>query len=996
MLMKTNPTLEKGTQTMQKQASRMFLNALLCLIAFVPLIGYAQPLKPELKALAEKADNPDIESMLHYFGKQIYFTENKGQWESTVLYKADFPLGKAIVTKNGVLMRTYEPSDITARSEQGMRQEKAEKAGLPFDEKPVTVNSHAWLMKFINHSPSMTIEAKDKHADQFNYFTENVSATDISSYQEIWYKNVYNKVDVRYYPSAEGSLEYDIVCKPGFDNANIAIELDGITKMRVDEKGALVITTSVGEMSLPIPVAYQKVNGKQVAVDAKYSITKTNILKFDLGAYNEKLPLIIDPIALRWATWVNSNSSSIDGNTSGDNHGHGIWVDPVDGAIYIVARVDGQTNNISSGALEETANGGVDLIVGKYLEPDTIGGTGTRVWQTYIGGSADDNPYAMEMGPDRNLYITGYTASSNFPLIGGSEFGATGGLDQRAQTTDNTFILKINRTGNAIKAAVIGGDGDDGSFDLRTTSSGDIIICGNTRSRNLATIYSGSGAINRSGTYAGGSDIHLFKINQSLTSIGWMRNFGGAGSDIATIMVQNSANGDIYLAGHTTSTDFPTKNPRQNSRGGDQSGFLQKLNSNGNTIWSSYFRSASSRRASILCMEFNTLKNRLYFGGITTGLESPANIPASGNYDRSHNGSNDFFVASMDTNQTFVNSTYIGGANNEVNMMGLNVDLNNDVYVFGYSNSTDFPVTSDALQTLLNNTASNPSTPVNDKVFFKLPSTLATAPLYSTYYGGSSDDYDPVGERGIKFSNCRIYTIVTGKSNNLPLTRGAINTSKLSSTSIYEPGLVVWANPPDLLTNTISGSQTICAGATVSGLSGSVPTYSLAKISRNGTNTNYPSGLTSAVTYTWQSSTDSTNWTTIAGATSKDLAASSMGLLYQKTYYRRIIGGDACVIAGAADQSVKVTVLSVPGSISHVSCFGLSDGAVTANPDGTPPYQYSWIKVGNAQEISTNKTISGLLPGSYKVTVTDGSNCSATGTFQVNQPSAAMAKSVCL
>ncbi len=906
------------------------------------------------------------------------------------MFKADFPLGKALVTKEGVLMRTYEASDITARSEQGMRQEKAQKAGLPFDEKPVTVNSHAWLMKFINHSPAMTIEAKDKHADQFNYFTENVSATDISSYQEIWYKNVYNKVDVRYYPSAEGSLEYDIVCKPGFDNSNIAIELEGITKMRVDGKGALIVTTSVGEMNLPMPVAYQKVNGKQVAVDAKYSITKTNTLKFELGAYNEKLPLIIDPIALRWATWVNSNSSSIDANTSGDNHGHGIWVDAVDGAIYIVARIDGQTNNITSGALEETPNGGVDLIVGKYLEPDTIGGTGTRVWQTYIGGSADDNPYAMEMGPDRNLYITGYTASSNFPLIGGAEFGATGGLDQRTQTTDNTFILKINRTGNAIKSAVIGGDGDDGSFDLRTTSSGDIIICGNTKSKNLATLFSGSGATNRASNYAGGTDVHLFKINQSLSSIIWMKNYGGAGTDQATIMVQNSANGDIYLGGHTTSTDFPTKNPRQNTRGGDQSGFLQKLNTNGNVVWSSYYRSASSKKATILCMEFNTLKNRLYFGGITTGLEAPSNMPASGNYDRSQNGSNDFYVASMDTNQTFVNSTYIGGANNEVNMMGLNVDLNNDVYVFGYSNSVNFPVTADALQPLLNNTASNPSSPVNDKVFFKLPGTLAAAPLYSTYYGGSSDDYDPVGERGIKFSNCRVYTIVTGKSNDLPLTKGAITTSKGSSTSIYEPGLVVWANPPDLLNNTISGSQTICAGAPLSGLSGSVPSYSLAKISRNGSHTNYPAALSSAATYTWQSSIDSTNWSTINGANLKDLSPSLIDPMYQKTYFRRIIGGDACIIAGAANQSVKVTVLSVPGEISHVSCFGLNDGSVTANPDGTSPYQYSWIKVGNAQVISTNKTISGLQPGAYQVTVTDGSNCTATETFQVNQPSAAL------
>lgn len=71
--------------------------------------------------------------------------------------------------------------------------------------------------------------------------------------------------------------------------------------------------------------------------------------------------------------------------------------------------------------------------------------------------------------------------------------------------------------------------------------------------------------------------------------------------------------------------------------------------------------------------------------------------------------------------------------------------------------------------------------------------------MSSTYYGGAADDYDPVGERGIKFSNCRIYTIVTSRSNNIPLTQGALTTTKSSSTSIYEPGLCRVANPPGFI-----------------------------------------------------------------------------------------------------------------------------------------------------------------------------------------------------
>jgi hypothetical protein len=241
-----------------------------------------------------------------------------------------------------------------------------------------------------------------------------------------------------------------VICNPGFDARDLNIVLNGVEALSINNKGGLVIRTSIGEMELPAPVAYQQINGVRTVVASAYRLTGSSSFTFDLGTYDEANTLIIDPIALRWATWVNTNSSSFNGGGSGHNHGHGIWVDPTDGAIYMVARVDGQTNLITPGAYETSPNGGVDLIVGKYFEPAAIGGSGTRVWQTYIGGAADDNPYALEQGPDGNIYITGYTASSDFPLIGGTAFGTTAGLDNRSQTTDNTFILKITPDGQSV------------------------------------------------------------------------------------------------------------------------------------------------------------------------------------------------------------------------------------------------------------------------------------------------------------------------------------------------------------------------------------------------------------------------------------------------------------------------------------------------------------------------------------------------------------------
>ncbi len=906
----------------------------------------------------------DMEALLHKYDERIEFMENRGQFNLAVLFKADFPAGQALATREGMLMKAYDPIAVKERQEEGMRIEQEQHDGKPA--RPLVWNErgHGWLMSFQGALPTMRIEARDRHREVNNYFTGGKQVMDVSSSQEVWYTGVYSGIDVRYYPAADGSLEYDVVCAPNSDPKAIAIEFKGINGMRVNEKGELVLPTSLGDMTYPAPVVYQRIGGRERAVEARYTVRSGTVLGFVLGTYDRSQPLVIDPIAMRWATWVNTNSS-------GDNHGHAIWVDPTDHAVYVVARVVGTTDNITVGAFDVTANGNLETIVGKYLEPATVGGQGTRVWQTYIGGSGDDNPYAMEQGPDGHIYITGQTSSTNFPLIGGSAFTGSS-INQQSQADIDVFVLKITQDGQSIKSAIVGGNGADDNFDVRTAPNGDVFVCGSTTSTNLLTLNAGSGAGNANG---GGTDALVFRINQDLSSLVWVRNYGGNGADRASIMLHDPVSGDLFVGGNTASTNFPIVSPRQATRGGTTAGFLQRMNGGtAATTWSSYYSSGTNNDANLLCMEFNATRTELYFGGVTEGLNS-TNI-SGGSYDTGHNGNNDFYVGHMDIDQNFLQGTYVGGTNNEVNMMGLNVDLNNDVYVFGYSNSTNFPV------------SASPNVPLqttnqgsNDKVFFKLESDLS-ALEFSTYYGGTNDDYDPVGERGIKFDNCRIYTIITAQSNNIPLTQGALNTTKTSVTSRYEPGLVVWANPPDLLGNSITYLGTaICAGSIPGDIQGSQPSYTLPTVVRNNSAAAYPT-FPSAATFQWQLSTDSVNWTDIAGSTGQNLTGAEIGVLNEKTFIRRIIAGDACILAGAADQVVTVRIMSVTGDVTDAVCNGAPTGSISASADGTAPFTYAW---SNGQ---TTQTATGLLAGSYNVTVTDANGCEAGNTFSVGQPAA--------
>ncbi len=79
------------------------------------------------------------------------------------------------------------------------------------------------------------------------------------------------------------------------------------------------------------------------------------------------------------------------------------------------------------------------------------------------------------------------------------------------------------------------------------------------------------------------------------------------------------------------------------------------------------------------------------------------------------------------------------------------------------------------------------------------------------------------------------------------------------------------------------------------------------------------------------------------------------------------------------------TIVS-PAVITNVPCFGESKGAINIEVrNGTAPYTYKWSNNATTQDLSN------LAAGSYSVTVTDASNATAVGTFNVTQPTAALA-----
>ena len=116
------------------------------------------------------------------------------------------------------------------------------------------------------------------------------------------------------------------------------------------------------------------------------------------------------------------------------------------------------------------------------------------------------------------------------------------------------------------------------------------------------------------------------------------------------------------------------------------------------------------------------------------------------------------------------------------------------------------------------------------------------------------------------------------------------------------------------------------------------------------------------------------------------------------TYQIYALDANGCII----DTSITLTepgLLSGPAAVttdyngSDISCYQLSDGAVTANiVGGTPGYTYSWTN-SSGTEVGTNQAASGLSAGTYTITATDLNGCTYSTNVVVNQPAQLTASS---
>ena len=166
---------------------------------------------------------------LQSYAQVVEFTENKGQWDRSVLFKGDINNGAFFLQRNGFTVLLHNPDDITRISEERHGHASTPPTGTAISSRTayprpaygssdsgMVLRSHAYRMHFLgsNEHPEIT---QEKPMDTYeNYFIGNDPsrwASGCQVYQAVTYKNIYPNIDIRYYASGD-KLKYDIIIYP--------------------------------------------------------------------------------------------------------------------------------------------------------------------------------------------------------------------------------------------------------------------------------------------------------------------------------------------------------------------------------------------------------------------------------------------------------------------------------------------------------------------------------------------------------------------------------------------------------------------------------------------------------------------------------------------------------------------------------------------------------------------------------------------------------------
>lgn len=270
----------------------------------------------------------------------------------------------------------------------------------------------------------------------------------------------------------------------------------------------------------------------------------------------------------------------------------------------------------------------------------------------------------------------------------------------------------------------LGGSGSDVPWAVAVDAAGSVYVAGQTASADFPTL----GAVQASG---GGGDVFVSKLNPAGTALVYSTYIGGASAETGTSLALDAA-GNAYIAGNTTSTNFPLVGQFQGTNRGSGDAFVAKLNPAGDAlVYSTYLGGTSADNAYAIAVD---TAGSAYVTGFTESI----NFPLQGAFQGARGSIPDAFVTKLSpAGSTLAYSTYLGGSSYDY-AYGIAVDAAGCAYVGGTTASTNFPV-ANALQSTLMPYPGGTGLPYDG--FVTKLTAAGDSLVYSTYFGGARADY---------------------------------------------------------------------------------------------------------------------------------------------------------------------------------------------------------------------------------------------------------------
>ncbi|MFZ8785232.1 InlB B-repeat-containing protein, partial [Thermocrinis sp.] len=242
---------------------------------------------------------------------------------------------------------------------------------------------------------------------------------------------------------------------------------------------------------------------------------------------------------------------------SGYGSVHALAIHPTTGEVYVAGETEASDFPGTSGSAQPTLGGRFDAFVVR-LRPDLQ--TGALLKATYLGGSGSDEAKAIAIHPATgDVYVVGTTSSTDFPHTSGSAQPSFSGGEY------DTFVARLNSSLTQIlQSTYLGGSHRDYPKALAFhPTTGDIYVVGGTMSTDFPATAGGVQA-SKGGLW----DAFVSRLNKELTQVVQSTYLGGIWGDSANAITIHPKTGEIYVAGYTSSPDFPrTVGGAQESRG---------------------------------------------------------------------------------------------------------------------------------------------------------------------------------------------------------------------------------------------------------------------------------------------------------------------------------------------------------------------------------------------------------------------------------------------